>query len=92
MRVENMVAGDKLDLSFWHPLFMLPRSRAYAGKKCSFVATSKPNALKFMENQTRLKRLVKMIKGEVERLGQIETTRALAAERAGFSFERESES
>ena len=28
-----------------------------------------------MENRTRLKRLVKMIKGEVERLGQIESPR-----------------
>jgi len=29
VHVENMIAGDKLDSTFWHPSFTSPRSRAF---------------------------------------------------------------
>ena len=64
VRVENMIGGDKLDSTFWHPSFMSPRSRAffdriYAEKKVFVWSDFKTYLFRFTENRTRLKRLVK---------------------------------
>ena len=50
MRVENVVAGDKLNLTFWHLLFVLPSraifDRIYAEKKVFVCSDFKTQSLK----------------------------------------------
>jgi hypothetical protein len=89
VRVENMIAGDKLDSSFWHPSFTSPRSRAffdriYEGKKVFVWSDFKTLSLKVYGESNAIEEARQMIKGEVECLGQMETTRVLAREWVRF--------
>ncbi|KIM39596.1 hypothetical protein M413DRAFT_415587 [Hebeloma cylindrosporum] len=93
VRVESMVAGDKLDSTFWHPSFASPRSRAffdriYAEKQVFIWSDFKTRSLKAYGESRAVEEARPIIKGEVERLSQSETTRVLAREWVAF-FVRE---
>ena len=95
VRVENMIAGDKLDSTFWHPSFVSPRSKAffdriYAETKVFVRSDFKTQSLKIYgeSNVAEEGHGRQMIRAEVERLGQMETTRVITRECVGF-FVRE---
>jgi RNA recognition motif-containing protein len=93
VRVENMIAGEKLDPTFWHPSFAAPKSKAffdriYAEKKVFVRSDFKTRSLKIYGESNAVEEARHMIQGRIESLGQIETTRMLNREWVGY-FVRE---
>ena len=93
VRVENMVGGDKLNSTFWHPSFVSPRSKAffdriYAETKVFVRSDFKTQSLKIYGESNVIEGGRQMIRAEVERLEQMETTRMIPRECVGF-FVRE---
>jgi hypothetical protein len=93
VRVENMIAGDKLDPTFWHPSFATSKSkgffdRIFAEKNVFVRGDFKTQSLKIYGESNAVEEVRQRIKEEVERLGQMESTRVLNREWVGF-FVRE---
>ena len=93
VRVENMIAGEKLDPTFWHPSFASPKSkgfldRIYAEKKVFVRSDFKTQSLKIYGESSAVEEARHMIRERIESVGQIETTRMLNREWVGY-FVRE---
>ena len=93
VRVENMVAGDKLDATYWHSSFGSPSGRGffdriYKEKKVFVRNDFKTRSLKVYGEPHPIQEVCEMIKSEVERLSKSETTRILDQRSIGF-FVRE---
>ena len=89
VRVENMIAGEKLDAEFWHPSFMSPKSKAffdqvYAEKRVYVRSDFKTHSLKIYGEPNAIEDARQMIQEKVESLGQMETTRMLKREWVGY--------
>jgi hypothetical protein len=89
VRVENMVAGEKLDAEFWHPSFASPKSKAffdevYAQKKVFIRSDFKTHSLKVYGEPNAVEEARQLIKEKVESLGRMETTRMLRREWVGY--------
>lgn len=93
VRVENMVAGDKLDATYWHSSFGSPSGRSffdciYKEKKVFVRNDFKTRSLKVYGEPQPILEVCEMIKSEVDRLSKSETTRILDQRSIGF-FVRE---
>ncbi|KAF9485597.1 hypothetical protein BDN70DRAFT_988794 [Pholiota conissans] len=82
VRVEGMVAGEKLDATHWHPSFGFPRGKAFLnrifGEKKVYIRNDfKARCLRACGEPTRFEEAKQMIREEVERLAGMETTRVL---------------
>jgi hypothetical protein len=93
VRVEGMIAGEKLDPTFWHPSFTSTKGKAFFDKifaenKVFVRVDFKTQSLKVYGEPNAVEEARKMIKRKVEHLGQMETTRVLNREWVGF-FVRE---
>ncbi|KAF8806813.1 hypothetical protein BYT27DRAFT_7211843 [Phlegmacium glaucopus] len=93
VRVGSMVAGEKLDSSFWHPSFTSSSAsgkdffdRVYAEKNVYVRHDFKAKALKIYGEEIAKEEARQMIKEEVNRLAQLETTVTL--DQASVSFFR----
>ena len=91
VKVGNMVAGDKLDSSFWHPSFASSSAsgkgffdRVYTETKVYIRNDFKAKALKIHGDADAKVEAREMIKAEVDRLVQLETTVSL--DQASVSF------
>ncbi|KIM35596.1 hypothetical protein M413DRAFT_79263 [Hebeloma cylindrosporum] len=89
VRVENMIAGEKLDLEFWHPSFTSPESKSffdeiYAKKKVFVRSDFKTRSLKIYGEGNASEEARQMIKDKVESLGLMESTRSLRREWVGY--------
>ncbi|KAF9483035.1 hypothetical protein BDN70DRAFT_789890, partial [Pholiota conissans] len=79
VRVEGMVAGEKLDATYWHPSFGFPRGKAFLNRVFSekqvFVRPDfRMRCLRVCGEPIRVEEAKQMIKGEVDRLSGMETT------------------
>ncbi|KAG5652558.1 hypothetical protein H0H81_004567 [Sphagnurus paluster] len=89
VRVETLLAGEKLDATYWHRSFLWPQGRAFLAEVFSetgaFVRGDfKTQALK-LYGPERAKELARqMIKDEVARLAQLETTVMLKRQSVGY--------
>ncbi|KIM39580.1 hypothetical protein M413DRAFT_415567 [Hebeloma cylindrosporum] len=93
VRVENMMAGEKLGPTFWHPSFASPKSKAffdgiYTGQKAFVRSDFKTQSLKIYGESTAVEEARRMIQKRIANLGQVETTRTLNREWVGY-FVRE---
>ena len=95
VRVRNMIAGDKLDPSFWHssvtPLSAGVKSffdRIFTEKKVHVRSDFKAKALKIYGEADAKAEARQMIKEEVDRLAQLETTLTLDQASVGFFMRR----
>ena len=93
VRVENMVAGDKLDATYWHSSFGSPSGRSffdriYKEKKVFVRNDFKTRSLKVYGEPHPILEVCEMIKSEVDGLSKSETTRILDQRSIGF-FVRE---
>ncbi|KAF9483016.1 hypothetical protein BDN70DRAFT_990656 [Pholiota conissans] len=82
VRVEGMAAGEKLDATHWHPSFGFPRGNAFLnrifGEKQVYIRNDfKARCLRACGEPTRIEEAKQMIKGEVDRLAGMETTRVM---------------
>ena len=93
VRVENMIAGEKLDPALWHPSFTSPKGKAffdriYAEKKVFLRNDFKTQSFKIYGESNAVEEARHMIQGRIESLGKMETTRVLNREWVGY-FVRE---
>ncbi|KAF8194704.1 hypothetical protein BJ912DRAFT_924165 [Pholiota molesta] len=85
VRVEGMVAGVKLDAAHWHPSFAFPSgklsffSRVFNEKKVYVRSDFKAHCLRLYGEPAEVTEAKQMIRVEVERLAERETTVDLAA-------------
>ncbi|KAF8194700.1 hypothetical protein BJ912DRAFT_179852 [Pholiota molesta] len=84
VRVERMVAGEKLDAAHWHPSFASPRGKIFLARvldetKVYVRSDFKTRRLRVCGEPARVKQAKQMIREEVERLAGMETTRILDA-------------
>ncbi|KAF8194705.1 hypothetical protein BJ912DRAFT_1141524 [Pholiota molesta] len=82
VRVEGMVAGEKLDATYWHPSFGSPRGKTFLNrvldeKKVYVRSDFKTRCLRVCGEPARVEEAKQMIREEVERLAGMETTRIL---------------
>ena len=90
VRVEGMVAGERLDSNFWHPSFLTPNGKAffeqiYKDKKVYVRCDLKFRALRlYGETDDALEEVRQMIKEEINRLARLETTVTLDQKSIGF--------
>ena len=95
VKVGNMVAGDILDSSFWHPSFTSWSAagksffdRIYTEKNVYVRNDFKAKALKIYGEAGAKEKACQMIKEEVNRLAQLETTVTLDHPSVGFFMRR----
>ena len=91
VKVGNLVAGDILDSSFWHPSFTSSSAarksffdRIYIEKNVYVRYDFKAKALKIYGEADAKEKACQMIREEVERLAQLETTVILDQASVGF--------
>ena len=89
VRVEGVVAGEKLDSHFWHPSFLTPDGKAffehiYKEKKVYVRIDLKFRALRLYGETKALEETRQLIKEEINRLSRLETTVALDQKSIGF--------
>ncbi|KAF8159255.1 hypothetical protein B0H34DRAFT_796535 [Crassisporium funariophilum] len=93
VRVESMVAGEKLDSRYWHQSFSSPSGKTLFdrihGSKNVFVRMDfKIRALKIYGDPATTEEVKEMIREEVDRLAGLETTLVLDGRSVGY-FMRE---
>ena len=95
VRVEHMVAGERLDPEFWHPSFSAPNQRVkflnriYHTKGVYVRTDLRTRSLKvYGASDALVEEARKMVKEEVDRLAKLETTELLNQASVGF-FVRE---
>ena len=94
VRVERMVAGERLDPEFWHPSFLAPDQRVffdriYKTKGVYVKSDPKTRSLKvYGGSDAMIEEVCNMVKEEVDRLVKLETTELLEQASVGF-FVRE---
>lgn len=94
VRVEHMVAGQRLDPEFWHPSFLALHQkvffdRVYKTKGVYVRSDPKTRSLKvYGGSDAMVEEARKMVKEEVDRLANLETTELLDQASVGF-FVRE---
>ena len=89
VRVEGMVAGERLDSKFWHPSFLLPDGKAffehiYKDKRVYIRTDLKVRALRLYGETNALEGARQMIEEQINRLARLETTVALDQNSIGF--------
>ena len=90
VRVEHMVAGQRLDPEFWHPSFLASNQRAFFDRiyqtKGVYVRSDlKTRSLKvYGGSDGMIEEARGMIKEEVDRLAKLETTQLLDQGSIGF--------
>ena len=90
VRVEHMVAGERLDPEFWHPSFLAPIQkdffdRIYKNKEVYVRSDPKTRSLKvYGGSDAVVEEVRKMVKEEVDRLAKLETTEPLNQACIGF--------
>ena len=89
VRVEGMVAGERLDSKFWHPSFLLPVGKAfferiYKDKKVYVRGDFKVRALRLYGEADASEEACQMIKEEIDSLARLETTVKLDQKSIGF--------
>ena len=89
VRVEGMVAGERLDSQFWHPSFLTPNGKAffehiYKEKKVHVGIDLKFRALRLYGETKAIEEVRQMIKEEINRLARLETTVTLDQKSIGF--------
>ena len=89
VRVEHMVAGERLDPEFWHPSFLTTNQvfldRIYRSMGVYVRADLKTRSLKvYGRSDVVVEEACKMIKEEVDRLVDLETTELLDQASVGF--------
>ena len=90
VRVEGMVAGERLDSNYWHPSFLTPDGKTffeqiYKDKKVYVRCDLKFRALRlYGETDDALEEVRQMIKEEINRLARLETTVTLDQKSIGF--------
>jgi len=83
VRVESMVAGEALDASYWHPSFMsIARTkplfdRIHTATKVHIRSDFKTRSLKLYGEADNVDEARRMIKAEVDKLAEMETSRIL---------------
>ncbi|KDR80943.1 hypothetical protein GALMADRAFT_241502 [Galerina marginata CBS 339.88] len=93
VRVENMVAGEKLDHTYWHPVFESKEgicffNRIYRENNVFVRTDFKYRSLRIFGRPEKVLQVRQMIAEEVNRLAQRETRRVLDPPCVGF-FVRE---
>jgi len=94
VRVESMVAGEVLDASHWHPSFVsIARTeplfdRIHRATKVHLRSDFKTRSLKLYGEADVIVEARRMIKAEVDRLAEMETSTTLDGDSVGF-FVRE---
>jgi hypothetical protein len=90
VRVEHMVAGERLDPEFWHPSFTSPNKRVfldriYQTQGVYVRADLKTRSLKvYGGSDAMVEAARRMVKEEVNRLATLETTELLNQASVGF--------
>ena len=89
VRVEHMVAGEKLDPEFWHPSFSAPNhiflNRIYQTKGVYVRADLKTRSLRiYGGSDAMVEEARMMVKEEIDRLAKLETTEILNQASVGF--------
>ena len=89
VRVEHMVAGEKLDPEFWHPSFSAHQrvflDRIYQTKGVYVRADLKTRSLKvYGGSDAMVEEARMMVKEEIDRLAKFETTELLNQASVGF--------
>ena len=89
VRIENIIAGEKLDPTLWHPSFASPKNVAffnqvYTEKKVFVRSDFKTHSLKVYGESNAVEEARQMIREKVESLGRMETTRTLKREWVGY--------
>ncbi|KAF9483012.1 hypothetical protein BDN70DRAFT_828168 [Pholiota conissans] len=79
VRVEGMVAGEKLDATYWHPSFGFPRGKAFLDrvldeKKVYIRIDFRTRCLRVCGEAAQVEEAKRMIKEEIDRLAALETT------------------
>ena len=83
VRVEHMVAGERLDPEFWHPWFAAPHQRVffnriYQTKGVYVRADLKTRSLRiYGKSDAMAEEARMMVKEEIDRLAKLETTETL---------------
>ena len=94
VRVEHIVAGERLDPEFWHPSFLAPNQRVffnriYQTKGVYVRADLKTRSLRiYGRSDAMVEEARMMVKEEIDRLAKLETTEPLNQASVGF-FVRE---
>ena len=89
VRVEGMVAGERLDSHFWHPSFLTPDGKAlferiYKDKKVHVRIDLKFRALRLYGETNAIEETRRMIKEEINCLARLETTVVLDQKSISF--------
>ena len=89
VRVEHMVAGERLDPEFWHPSFSAHQrvflDRIYQTKGVYVRADLKTRSLKiYGGSDAMVEEARMMVKEEIDRLAKLETTELLNQASVGF--------
>ena len=89
VRVETLVAGEKLDATFWHHSFMFAKGkefldRVYAENGMFLRCDWKIRLLRMYGDDERKQRAKQMIKDEVARLANLEWTIPLKRQSIGY--------
>ena len=90
VRVEHMVAGERLDPEFWHPSFAAPNQRVffnqiYQTKGVYVRADLKTRSLRiYGKSDAMAEEARMMLKEEIDRLAKLETTETLNHASVGF--------
>ena len=90
VRVEHMVAGERLDPEFWHPSFSATNQRVFFNRiyqtKGVFVrADPKTRSLRiYGRSDAMVEEARMMVKEEIDRLAKLETTETLNQVSVGF--------
>ena len=90
VRVEHMVAGERLDPEFWHPSFLSPNQRAFFDRIYRTTGVYVKGDLKtrllkvYGGSDAMVEEARKMVKEEVDRLAKLETTQLLDQASVGF--------
>ena len=90
VRVEHLVAGERLDPEFWHPSFLAPSQRVffdriYQRTKVYVRGDLKTRSLKvYGGSDAMTEEARRMVKEEVDRLAKLETTQLLSPASVGF--------
>ncbi|GLB33410.1 hypothetical protein LshimejAT787_0102940 [Lyophyllum shimeji] len=89
VRVETLVAGEKLDTTYWHRSFLWPKGRAFLDKVFQETGVYvrgdfKVQALKLYGEGRAVNNARQMIEEEVARLAQLEWTVTLRRQTVGY--------
>ncbi|CAA7265212.1 unnamed protein product [Cyclocybe aegerita] len=94
VRVESLVAGERLDATYWHPSFLSTRDtralfdRVSQQTKVFIRSDFKTRSLKVYGESEGIEEAKKLILEEVDRRAQLETSRVVPVASAGY-FVRE---